>query len=228
MSINKDGKRLAVVGSRDFDDKVKLYEVLTKNFPRIKLIVSGGARGADTLGVEWANDFGVPYLVFPAAWHDPFTGEYDKGAGFRRNRDIVEHCDVVMAFWDGISGGTKNTIDMAREAGLPVKIILFEKRPVETPIEQVDFKRTVHTQEQKELEKAVVLNSCADLLEDVKEGTFVLSGPPTTPPELPENGRFVSAAESLIADPLPTTFVAEPKKVSQPVRSGDSYDNEIL
>ena len=71
MALNKTGKRVAVVGSRDFDDKDRLYEVLTKNFDRIKIIVSGGARGADTLATTWAADYGVPYLVFPACWRDP-------------------------------------------------------------------------------------------------------------------------------------------------------------
>jgi hypothetical protein len=128
-AIKPKRKKLAVVGSRTFDDKVRLYEILTKNYDRIKMIVSGGARGADTLAVEWATDFGIPYLVFPAAWRDPFTGAHDKGAGFRRNRYIVDNCDVVMAFWDGVSGGTAHTIKMAQEAGKPVRIIKFVAKP---------------------------------------------------------------------------------------------------
>ena len=123
--LNLKGKRLAVVGSREFDDKQRLYEILTKNLDRIKIIVSGGARGADSLAVEWAADFGVPFLVFPALWKDPFTGQHDRGAGFRRNRYIVEHSDSIMAFWDGVSTGTAHTIKMAEEAGKPVHIIKF-------------------------------------------------------------------------------------------------------
>lgn len=118
-------KRLAVVGSRDFNDKGKLYDVLTKNFDRIKLIISGGARGADSLAVEWATDYGIPYLVFPALWRDPFTGIQNKGAGFKRNVLIVEQAEVVMAFWDGKSAGTAHTIEMAKQRGKPVRIISF-------------------------------------------------------------------------------------------------------
>lgn len=125
-------KKVAVVGSRNFADKRRLYDVMTKNFDRIKLVISGGARGADTLAVEWAADYGIPYLVFPALWRDPFTGVQNKGAGFKRNRQIVEQADVVVAFWDGKSAGTKHTIDMATEMGKPVRIIKFVVPPPPT------------------------------------------------------------------------------------------------
>ena len=118
-------KKVAVIGSRDFNDRKLLYETLTRNYDRIKLVISGGARGADTLAVRWAEDYGVPYLVFPAMWHNPFTGEHDKGAGFRRNRQIIEQADTVLAFWDGSSRGTAHSIDIATQLGKPVKIISF-------------------------------------------------------------------------------------------------------
>lgn len=115
-------KKVAVVGSRTFDDKNRLYRILTKNRDRIKLIISGGAKGADSLAVEWAKDYGMPYLVFPALWHDPDTGEHNKGAGFKRNVDIVRQADMVLAFWDGESRGTKHTIEMSEQLGKPVRI----------------------------------------------------------------------------------------------------------
>lgn len=131
-------KKLAVVGSRTFDDKRRLYDVLTKNRDRISMIVSGGAKGADSLAVEWATDYGIPYLVFPALWRDPDTGVLNKGAGFKRNVQIVEHSDVVMAFWDGVSAGTKHTIDMATQRKKPVKVISFTLQTKEAV--PVDFK----------------------------------------------------------------------------------------
>ena len=132
-------KRLAVVGSRTFNDKGKLYDVLTKNYDRIKLIISGGAKGADSLAVEWAIDYGIPYLVFPALWRDPFTGVQNKGAGFKRNVLIVEQADVVMAFWDGKSAGTAHTIEMAKQRNKPVRIIKFDEPTPKEPA-TVDFK----------------------------------------------------------------------------------------
>jgi nucleoside 2-deoxyribosyltransferase len=120
-------RKVAVIGSREFNDRKLLYDTLTRNYDRIKLVISGGARGADTLAVNWASDYGVPYLVFPALWHNPFTGEHDKGAGFRRNRQIIEQCDIVLAFWDKLSRGTAHSIGIAKELGKPVKIVEFSR-----------------------------------------------------------------------------------------------------
>jgi predicted Rossmann fold nucleotide-binding protein DprA/Smf involved in DNA uptake len=124
--VNLEGKKVAVIGSRSFSDREKLYSVLTKNKAKIKLIVSGGARGADTLATQWATDYGVPYLVFPALWRNPETLAFDRGAGMRRNRLIVEYSDVVIAFYDGSSKGTANSIEIAKQLNKPLKIILFE------------------------------------------------------------------------------------------------------
>jgi predicted Rossmann fold nucleotide-binding protein DprA/Smf involved in DNA uptake len=129
-------KKVAVVGSRDFADKHRLYDIMTKNYDRIKLVISGGARGADSLAVEWATDYGIPFLVFPALWRDPFTGVQNRGAGFKRNRQIVEQADVVVAFWDGKSPGTAHTIEMAEQLNKPVRIVKFAPPtpPTEPPM----------------------------------------------------------------------------------------------
>lgn len=114
--------RLAIVGGRDFQDyefmKTKLAELGKKL--QIVLVVSGGARGADTLGERWADENGIPKNIFPALWD-----KYGKSAGFRRNRDIVAGSDAVAAFWDGKSRGTENTIAIARAAGKPVYIFRY-------------------------------------------------------------------------------------------------------
>ena len=49
-----------------------------------------------------------------------------KGAGVIRNRQIVDHCDQVIAFWDGKSRGTKSSIDYAKKLGKPVLIVSFD------------------------------------------------------------------------------------------------------
>ncbi len=161
-----------MVGSRSFDDKAKLYEVLTKNLDRIKLIISGGAKGADSLAVEWAADFGIPYLVFPALWRDPFTGVQNKGAGFKRNILIVEQADVVMAFWDGQSAGTNHTLEMAKQRNKPVRIIRFDVPAPKEPI-VVDFKTGQIVEPPKPKESAPVpVPTAIDLLEDDGEATL--------------------------------------------------------
>lgn len=130
---NPQGKSVAVIGSRTFDDKQMLYDFLTPRRDRIKMIISGGAKGADTLATVWAAEFGVPYLVFPALWHDPDTGILNKGAGFARNWHIIDSCDVVVSFYDGVSKGTAHSLDIAKQLGKPVKIITFTPKIIEKP-----------------------------------------------------------------------------------------------
>jgi predicted Rossmann fold nucleotide-binding protein DprA/Smf involved in DNA uptake len=117
-----DCVRLAIVGGRDFSDYAYMQECLRKyrETHTVIQVVSGGARGADSLGERWAVENGIERRIFPADWN-----RYGKSAGFRRNRDIVAGCDAVAAFWDGRSRGTENTIALARAAGKPVTIYKY-------------------------------------------------------------------------------------------------------
>ena len=114
--------RLAIVGGRDFSDYDYMKECLRKyrEGHTILKVVSGGARGADSLGARWADENGIPKQEFLPDWN-----RYGKSAGFRRNRTIVDNCDAVAAFWDGRSRGTENTIALARAAGKPVQIYKY-------------------------------------------------------------------------------------------------------
>ena len=113
--------KIAVVGSRTFTNYTLLQSVLDLAVKHGVLdeIVSGGARGADSLARKYARDYNVSYKEFPAQWDI-----YGKRAGFIRNKFIVEYCDIVIAFWDGKSRGTKDTINTARKLGKRVCIIM--------------------------------------------------------------------------------------------------------
>lgn len=110
---------VAIVGSRDFpkltqiDDRVHRLrdEWAADAFGRPLKIVSGGARGADSRA-RWACKFwGVEFEEFPADW------ERDgRQAGYLRNAQLVDMADLVVAFWDGQSKGTRHTIDLALKA----------------------------------------------------------------------------------------------------------------
>lgn len=110
------GKRIAIVGSRDFPnlDQVREY---VRSLPRDTIIVSGGARGVDTAAEYEANVQAMQTMIFPADWE-----RYGKSAGYKRNISIVAYADEVVAFWDGKSRGTMHTVEIAREKGIPVKI----------------------------------------------------------------------------------------------------------
>lgn len=114
--------KLAIIGSRTFNNyellKEKMHKLITQENYEITHIVSGGANGADKLGEKYAKEFNIPTIIFPAEWN-----KYGKSAGFIRNKDIIKNADVVVAFWDGQSRGTKNSIDLANSSNKPVFIV---------------------------------------------------------------------------------------------------------
>lgn len=114
--------RLAIVGSRGFQDYQYLKKCLSTIAASYKIvtIVSGGARGADTLGERYARENGIPTKIFLPDWD-----KYGRSAGYRRNVYIVDNADVVAAFWDGQSRGTASTIDLAGKAGKKLYIFNY-------------------------------------------------------------------------------------------------------
>ena len=109
--------RLAVIGSKEFTDYSQLKSVLD-SIPGISAIISGGAPGTDTLAREYAHQHNIKFLEFP-----PDFKKYRNEAKHIRDRLIVEHCEKVIAFWDGKCEGTKYTIDYAEQQKKPIKII---------------------------------------------------------------------------------------------------------
>lgn len=112
-------KAYAVVGSRSFDDYDYMKEVLEQY--DIEEIVSGGCKyGADTLAEQYANEKDLILTILPADWNN-----LGKKAGYIRNIDIVKRSNVIIAFWDGKSKGTKHTIDIARKLNKKVVVHYF-------------------------------------------------------------------------------------------------------
>ena len=105
--------KIAVIGSRSFSDYHFMCSIL--DHYDIKKIISGGARGADRLGKMYANNNGIEMQEFLAEWD-----RLGKKAGIVRNRDIVDACDEVIAFWNSCSNGTKHAIEYAERQGKPV------------------------------------------------------------------------------------------------------------
>lgn len=116
--------KLAIIGSRNFADKELLFSTVDKIRDKVELIISGGAVGADSLAQEYAKERGLPILVVYPNWRP--DGKFDKGAGFRRNIEIVKLSSHVLAFWDKKSHGTEHSISVAEREGKPVKIIEFK------------------------------------------------------------------------------------------------------
>lgn len=110
--------KVAVIGSRGL--KVdNLEDYLPEETDEL---VSGGARGIDTSAEIYARKNGLPIKIFL-----PEYDKYGRSAPLRRNIQIIDYADIVLAFWDGASRGTKFVIDKCNERGKEVKIFLAEK-----------------------------------------------------------------------------------------------------
>jgi hypothetical protein len=117
--------KVAIIGSRTFNDYELLKRTLNEMNSSIELIVSGGAVGADKLGEKYAYEYSIPTLIFIPDWET--FGRY---AGFLRNKDIVDNCDRVIAFWDGKSKGTDNSISYAKKIKKEIIVLDYSNKPL--------------------------------------------------------------------------------------------------
>lgn len=128
--------KLAIIGSRTFQDKNRLYFEINefRKTNKVTEIISGGAKGADIFGENYADDFNIKKSIFKVNWKDMTPpcirrtnsyGEYNSLAGINRNILIINACDIVFAFWDGKSPGTNDSIQKAKNQGKEVKIFNF-------------------------------------------------------------------------------------------------------
>ena len=112
--------KVIIAGGRDFTDYDVLRQTMDNLLVNIKdeiVIISGKARGADTLGERYAKERGYKIIEFPADWD-----KYGKSAGYIRNAVMAQEADALVAFWDGKSRGTQNMIKLANEYNLKVRI----------------------------------------------------------------------------------------------------------
>lgn len=112
--------RVIIAGSRGFSDYALLKRTMDTLLSNIKediTVVCGKARGADTLGEQYAKERGYAVAYFPADWD-----RYGKAAGFIRNEQMAQNADALVAFWDGKSRGTKSMIELAAKYNLKIRI----------------------------------------------------------------------------------------------------------
>ena len=116
--------KVIIAGGRDFED-LTLAEsaffqyVLDRGLPLDQFtIISGKARGADTCGRLIAEKHNLQLIEKAADWD-----RWGKAAGYRRNVEMAEQADGLIAFWDGKSKGTKHMLDIAEQKGLITELI---------------------------------------------------------------------------------------------------------
>jgi hypothetical protein len=116
--------KLIIAGGRDFSDYALLHKkvdvlLASKRFSCQIEIVSGKAKGADTLGEQYAKANGFAIKEFPADWKS------GKSAGYARNKEMAEYTDACICFWNGKSTGTKHMIDLATAKGIALRVIPY-------------------------------------------------------------------------------------------------------
>lgn len=124
--------KILICGSRGFHDWQLLDATMQACFLNMPAavgnteIITGGAAGADRMGDTWARQHSLISKIFPAQWD-----KYGKSAGYRRNAEMLHYLQegdgnkLVIAFWDGVSHGTKHMIDITQKANIPVRIAKF-------------------------------------------------------------------------------------------------------
>ena len=137
--------KVLVAGGRDFTDfltlKFKLDDLLINKAKEHKIIiVSGKAKGADSLGERYAKLRGYDVEEHPADWKNILVegavikenkhGKYNAVAGHNRNKDMAISCDVGVIFWDTQSSGTYNMINLLEEYEKPSRVYDYNGKPI--------------------------------------------------------------------------------------------------
>lgn len=117
--------KVIVAGGRDFNDYDKLSAYLFDYVEYVGedvdvSIVTGMARGADSLAYRFALNEGVKVYEFKPDWN-----KFGKSAGFIRNTEMAKFADVLIAYWDGESAGTANMIQTMQKMGKSVITIRY-------------------------------------------------------------------------------------------------------
>ena len=111
--------KVAIVGSRRFSDPDRVAEDVNSLPPRAS-IITGSASGVDAAATKAARAKGIPVQVLPASFDE--LADASKSAA--RNQRLVDACDVLVAFWDGASTGTRATVERALDSGKEVHVFV--------------------------------------------------------------------------------------------------------
>jgi predicted Rossmann fold nucleotide-binding protein DprA/Smf involved in DNA uptake len=109
--------RVAIVGSRHFVAPDRVVEYV-KSLPPRASIITGSASGVDAAATKAAREKGIAVQVLPASFEE--MADASKAAA--RNQRLVDACDVLVAFWDGTSKGTRATVERALYSGKEVHV----------------------------------------------------------------------------------------------------------
>ena len=113
--------KVIIAGSRNLKCKDLIFKELDVMKDKINEVVCGEARGADSIGKEWAIKNNISVKSFPAQWD-----KYGKKAGMIRNKEMGDYADYLIAFWDGKSIGTKHMFTYMQQNGKHGKVVIVK------------------------------------------------------------------------------------------------------
>jgi len=123
--------KIAIIGSREYNNYHKVEKEFFKLLDNLKLtkenilIISGGAKGIDTIAQQIAKNHGIPILIF----YPDYT-KYGKKAPLLRNIQIVKNSDFILAFPTRDSRGTRFVIREAEKRKVPCRVIEVETHKI--------------------------------------------------------------------------------------------------
>lgn len=107
-----------VAGSRSITAYTLVDQAIRESEFQVTEVVSGGARGVDYLGEQWASNHHIPIKRFRADWD-----RYGISAGYRRNTEMAQYAEALVAVWDGRSRGTFHMVMEAERFGLKIHLL---------------------------------------------------------------------------------------------------------
>ncbi|MGM9936978.1 MAG: SLOG family protein [Candidatus Ornithomonoglobus sp.] len=106
--------KLLIAGSRS----IKEFDLSPYIPEDVDTIISGAANGIDALAEQYADKHRLSKIILR-----PDYRRYRRGAPLKRNDAMVEMADSVLVIWDGVSRGSKHTIDYAKKLNKKISII---------------------------------------------------------------------------------------------------------
>jgi hypothetical protein len=139
--LSKFDNRIIVAGTRKYNDYDSFSKTITDtvrflNKASVIFISGKAASGADALIIQWCKENDYPWVEYPADWNNidvpgtvirtnKFNKKYNAIAGHMRNEAMADVGTQLIAFWDNVSSGTKNMIELAKARGLSILIHLI-------------------------------------------------------------------------------------------------------
>lgn len=109
--------RTIIAGSRSITEYDTLLSAIEEIDFEITTVISGGAKGVDSLGEWFAEDNGIPLEIFPADW-----ARFGRSAGYIRNQEMADNAEACLILWDGKSKGSLHMNNIAVKKGLKVHL----------------------------------------------------------------------------------------------------------